>query len=106
MSDLFVAICNAAFGEIIGRHLDQDLVTSQHTDAILPHAASGVRDDFMIIFELYAERGVRQQFSHNAWKFQDFFLGHTIGSIPFSVVAGLRAHQTSSGLSIWNAHGG
>ena len=41
-SGLLEPVGDAAFAEIIGRHLDQDLVAGQHANPVLAHAAGGM----------------------------------------------------------------
>src|SRR5690606_41135167 len=42
------AVCDAPLGEVVGRHLDEDTVTGEDTDAILAHLARRMGDDFVI----------------------------------------------------------
>src|SRR5690606_17449677 len=78
---LLEAVSNAALGQVVRRHLDQNLVAGQHADAILAHAASGVSDDLVIVLELDPERGIGQQFGDHTRKFKDFFLWHPVPSV-------------------------
>jgi hypothetical protein len=73
---LLESIRDATLGEIVRRHLDQNLVPGKHANAILAHASGGVGDDFMFVFEFDPESGVRKQFRHDPRKFQKFFLCH------------------------------
>src|SRR5262249_31008530 len=75
---LLEAVGDAALGEVVGRHLDQDLVTGEHADAVLAHPTRGVGDDFVLVLELDPEHGVGQQFGDDTRKFEDFFLRHSI----------------------------
>src|SRR6266540_3906507 len=84
-AQLLESIGDATLGQIIGRHLDQYLVAGQHPDAILAHAASGVSDDLMFVFELDAEGGVRQQLRDDTGEFQEFFFSHSRSSIDGDV---------------------
>ena len=54
-------IGDAALGEVVGRHLDQDLVAGEHADAVLAHLAGGVGDDLVLVLELHPKRRVGQQ---------------------------------------------
>src|SRR5262245_52976006 len=78
------AICDAPLGEIIGRHLDQNLVANENADAVLPHLSGRMSDDLMSVFELHPEGGVWQQFRDCAGKFEKLFFRH---SIPFGSAA-------------------
>ena len=60
---LFEAESNPTLGQIVGRHLDIDLVACQHTDAILPHFAGRVRQYLMVVIKFDAKHRVWQQFS-------------------------------------------
>src|SRR5260370_20745460 len=53
-------IGDAALGQIIGRHFDEDLVSRQHADAVLAHFSGGMRDDLMIVLKLHAKRRIGQ----------------------------------------------
>src|SRR5882724_9593543 len=77
----FEPIGDTTFGHVVGRHLDQHLVAGEHADAVLAHAARGMGDDFMFVFELDAEGGVREQLRHDTGKFQELFFGHSLSSI-------------------------
>src|SRR5580704_3652538 len=71
------AIGDATFGQVVGCHFHQHLVAGEHADAVLAHAARGVGDDFVLVLELDAEGGIRQQFRHHAGKFQQLFFRHS-----------------------------
>src|ERR1700719_1093609 len=71
------AVGDATFGEVVGRHFHQHLVAGKHTDTVLAHAASGVGDDLVLVLELDAEGGIRQQFRHHTGKFQQLFFRHS-----------------------------
>jgi hypothetical protein len=60
---LLEAVSNAAFGEIIGCHFDQNLVAREDTDSVLAHTSSGVSDNFMLVLKFNPESCVRQQFA-------------------------------------------
>ncbi len=68
---------DTALGEVVGRHFDENLVAGQNTDAVLPHAARGVGDDFMFVFQLHAEGRVGQEFGHDSREFENFFFCHS-----------------------------
>jgi hypothetical protein len=81
---LFESVGDTTFGEIVGSHLDQDLVSGKDADAVLAHASGGMGDDLMFVFELDPERGVRKQLRHDPGKFQKFFLCHPLPSVSQS----------------------
>src|SRR6202034_464412 len=53
-------------------------------DAVLAHAAGSVGDDLMLVLELDAEGGVREQLRHYTGKFQEFFLRHSLSTLVAS----------------------
>jgi hypothetical protein len=71
------AIGDTTLGQVVRGHLDHDLVAGQHADAVLAHLARGVGDDLMAVGQQYPECGVGQQLADRAFKFQQFFLGHS-----------------------------
>src|SRR4029079_14894398 len=73
---LFEPIRNPSLSEIIGRHLDQNLVAGKHPDAVFVHAASGMGNNLVLVLELHPEGGVGEEFGRHPWKFEHFFLRH------------------------------
>src|SRR5579862_8162522 len=71
------AIGDATFGQVVGCHFHQHLVAGKDADAVLAHAARRVGDDLVLVFELDAEGGVREQLRHDTGKLQQFFLRHS-----------------------------
>src|SRR5580693_7162683 len=71
------AISDATLGQVVGRHLYQHFVAGEHADTVLAHAARGVGDDLVLVLELDAEGGIRQQFRHHTGKFQQLFFRHS-----------------------------
>src|SRR3974390_2491299 len=71
--DLFEAIGDAPFAEVIGRHLHEHLVARQYADAVLAHLARCMCDDLVPILKLHAKGGIGQKFADRARKFQKFF---------------------------------
>src|SRR6266851_4372222 len=67
---------DTALGEVVRRHLDIDLVTGKHANAVLAHLARGVREHLVIVVELDAKHRVRQQFGDRAGKFYEIFFRH------------------------------
>src|SRR6185312_5089267 len=76
------AIGDAALAEIVGSHLDQDLVAGEHADSVLAHAAGSVGDNLVLVLELHAEGGVGQQLRDDTGKLQQFFLRLSLPSRP------------------------
>src|SRR5580692_7680340 len=79
-SGLAEAIGDAPFGEVIRGHFDHDLVAGEHADAILAHLSRGMGDNFVAVLQEHPEGGVGQQLADRAFKFQQFFLGHSSSS--------------------------
>ncbi len=73
---LFEAVVDPTLGQIIGRHLDLNLVASQNTDAVFAHLACRMCDDLMAVFQLDPKRRIWQEFLHDTGKFEQFFLRH------------------------------
>src|SRR5579862_5690804 len=71
------AIGDTTFGQVVWRHLHQHLVAGEYADTVFAHAARRVSDDFVLVLELDAEGGVRQQLRHHTGKFQQFFFRHS-----------------------------
>jgi len=67
--DAYKAVVDPALGQIIRRHLDLNLITSKHTDAVFAHLACGMGDNRMAVFELYPECRVGQKLLHDAREF-------------------------------------
>src|SRR5262245_54536130 len=76
----FESIGDTTLGQVVRRHLDQHLVAGKHPDTVLAHAAGGVSDDLVLVLELDAESGVREQLRHDTRKFQQLFLCHPLPS--------------------------
>src|SRR5262245_4708794 len=94
---LLETIGDAALGEIVGRHFYQHLVAGEHTDTVLAHAAGGVGDDLVLVFELDAEGRVRKQLRHDAREFQQFLFRHSVSSV---VAAACRLPRLLPGLAL------
>src|SRR5262245_21735918 len=73
-----MAEVDAAAIEIIGRHLDHDLVAHAGANAELAHLAGHVGEHFVIVVELDPIISVRQHLGHDAFEFQQFFLRHKL----------------------------
>ena len=62
---------DAAAGQIVGRHLDRDLVPGKDTDKVHPELSGNVRQDDMASADIDLEHGVRQGFHHRAFEFDN-----------------------------------
>ena len=61
---LFEAVRNPSLSEIIGCHLDQNLVAGKHPDPVLAHPSRRMGDDLVFVLELHPEGGVGEQLGH------------------------------------------
>src|SRR5262249_46600675 len=80
--ELFEPVGDAALGEVVRSHFDEDLVPHKDADAVLAHLARGMRDDLVAILELHPERSVGEKLGDHAWKFEQLFFCH---SRPLSI---------------------
>ena len=99
---LFHAIGDAALGQIVGRHLDLDLIAGQDADVVLAHTARDVRGHDMTVLELHAEHGVRQGVEHRTVHFYLIVFCH-IGS---AVKNGRLGSPRSRMNALWFGGGG
>src|SRR5690606_17016784 len=91
---LLEAIGDSALGQIIGRHLDQDLVADQNPAAVLAHAASRIGHDIVRMFEFAVKHLIVQMYCIHARKHDDFFLRQTLPSVLIYPAAGLKLGGT------------
>jgi hypothetical protein len=73
---VFMAKVDAAFGEVVRRHLQSDTVASQDTNTVFPYLTGRIGSDGCAIIERDPEGGVRQDFVHHALKLDHFLFGH------------------------------
>src|SRR5262245_42292470 len=73
---LLKPVSDPTFSEIIGGHLDQNLIARKHSDAIFAHSSRRVGDDLVFVLELHPESGVREQLGDHPRKFEHFFFRH------------------------------
>src|SRR4029078_6820798 len=73
---LFEAVRNPSLSEIIGCHLDQNLVAGKHPDPVLAHPSRRMGDDLVFVLELHPEGGVGEQLGHHPREFEHFFFRH------------------------------
>jgi hypothetical protein len=85
---------DAAFGQVVGREFQRDLVTRQDADVVLLHLAGGVGDQLVPVLQGDAKTRVRQDFVHDTIHLDQFFFGH--GLLGFS---GLMAYALASDFS-------
>src|SRR5690606_18933138 len=70
------AVVDPSLGQVVGRHLDLDLVAGENADAVLAHLAGGMGNDGMAVLELHPESRIGQKLFHDPGKFKKLFLGH------------------------------
>ena len=70
------AVDDAALGQIVGRHLDGDLVAGEDADVVLAHFPGDVRSHNVPGFELHPERCVRQSLDDFAFHLNRIFFRH------------------------------
>ena len=68
----------ATLVQVIGRHFQGDLVTSQHANAVLAHLAAGVGNQLVAVVQRDAKTGIGQNFIHSALHFNQFFFGQNV----------------------------
>src|SRR4029079_3276144 len=73
---LFEAVRNPSLSEIIGCHLDQNLVAGKHPDPVLAHPSRRMGDDLVFVLELHPERGVGEKIGQHPREFEHFFFRH------------------------------
>ncbi|MDQ1363514.1 MAG: hypothetical protein QG652_1375 [Pseudomonadota bacterium] len=64
--ELFCAVGNAAFFQIVRCQLNGYLVAGHDTNVVFTHLARDVGCDNMAIFELYPKHGIGQRVDHRA----------------------------------------
>jgi hypothetical protein len=101
-TSLFEAVRNPSLSEIIGRHLDQNLVAGKHPDPVLAHPSRRMGDDLVIVLEFHPEGGVGEQLGHYPRKFQHFFLRHkaSFGVPQIGAENGRGTRQNQGGLLV------
>src|ERR1019366_5665348 len=72
----FEPVGNAALGQVVGGHFHENLIASENADSIFAHLSRRVGDDLMVVLELDAKGGIREQFDDGPRKFEQFFLRH------------------------------
>jgi hypothetical protein len=71
---VLVSEIDAALGQVVGRHLERDLVPGEDADAVLADLARGVRDHLGAVRERDPEAGVREHLAHDAFHLDQLFL--------------------------------
>ena len=60
---------DAAAGDVIGRHLNRDLVAGKDPDKVHPEFAGNMRQNDVAIADIHLEHGVGQGFNYRALEF-------------------------------------
>ncbi len=67
---------DATLAQIVGRHLNFDLVTGQDTDIVFTHATGNMGSDNVPVLQLNAKHGVRQGLKDRTLHFNMIFFRH------------------------------
>src|ERR1700753_4460856 len=78
LTALFVAIHDPASGQIVWTELYRNPVAWKDADEILPHSPRNVRQNLVLVFELYFEHRVGQRFNHRCHYLNRVFLRQTL----------------------------
>ena len=73
---LFVAVSNAALGEIVGGHLEGDAVSGKDADAVAPELAGQVGQDEPFGVKLDAKQAAGEFLHHGPGHFNAIFFTH------------------------------
>ena len=74
---LFVTISDPSLGEVIGRHLQGDAISGQHSDAVPSQLPSQVREYRPILVQLHTEQTAWKLFYNCAGDFYTVFFTHS-----------------------------
>lgn len=75
---LLIAICYPPASKIVGRELNENLVTWQYTDEILPHLPGYMSQNLVaILVNRNLEHCIRQRFQHCRGDLYRFLFRHT-----------------------------
>ena len=82
----------SAAGDIIGRHLNRDLVAGKYPDKVHPELSGNMRQNDVAIADIHLEHGVGQGFNHRALEF-DYIVFCQSKFPPKSVVTDVYKRQ-------------
>jgi hypothetical protein len=82
MTGLALSKGNTAFSQVIGSHLNLNLVTRKNTNIVFAHLARDMGNDNVVIFQLYAESGVWKGIDNLSLKFNVVFFRHKLNLVP------------------------
>jgi len=71
-----VAVGDAAFGEIVGRHFEGDAVARQDADSITAKLPGQVRENRLFLIQLHAENAVGKLLYYGSCDFNIVFFAH------------------------------
>jgi len=74
-----IAVHDAAFGEVVGRHLEIDAVAGENLDPVAPEAAGDVGQDRLAVLQLDRERRTRKDLLDRAEQLERRFLRRLLG---------------------------
>ncbi len=70
------AIRNPSFAQIVRRHLQPHTITHRQADEVLAHFTGEVSQDFVLVIQLYAEHGARQNRRNGSFQFDRLLAAH------------------------------
>ena len=70
---LFLTEDDSAFRQIVGRHFERDSIPGENADEVEPHFAADVSEDHVFVFKFDPEHGVGEQFTDDAFDFDNVF---------------------------------
>ena len=92
---------DSALGQVIGGHLDGDLVAGEDADVVHPHLAGDVCEDFVAGLQLRPESGVGQSLGNDGLDGDRFFLRHRLLlGTAFGGTVRLGPGRVAAGLSL------
>src|SRR6201999_2454440 len=75
---LLEAECDAALGEVVGRHFHIHAVSGEDANPVLAHLAGGMRQILVLVVELNPEHCVGQEFMDRPRELDQIFFRHQI----------------------------
>ena len=70
-------VCDAPFGEVVGRPLQGHAIAGENPDAVAPEFAGQVRQNNAVQIELNAEQAARKFFNYGSSNFNIVFFAHS-----------------------------
>lgn len=80
---------DAGFAEVVGGHLDIDLVADADADEVLAHFAGDVGENLVAVGQRDTKHGARQDLGHRPRDFDWFFFGQALNPECLSLLPSL-----------------